>query len=100
VEKAHDVTEVRFEGDRIVLVVDGKKHVIALSVCSRKLLGASKEARKRFVVSSCGYGIHWPDLDEDLSVDRLIGGAKKQPPFKTAKRGKTSGERPDGPTPG
>jgi len=22
---------------------------------------------------STGYGIHWPDIDEDLSIDGLIG---------------------------
>jgi len=32
------------------------------------------------VVSPSGYGIHWPELDEDLSVDGLIG-IRHQSPF-------------------
>ena len=71
--KAHDVTDIRFEGDRLSLVVDGREHVIALGDCSRKLLEASPESRCNFIVSPSGYGIHWPELDEDLSVERLIG---------------------------
>jgi hypothetical protein len=91
VEKAHEVTEVWFERARLVLTVDGHTYSVALSDCSKKLLGASAEARKRFVISPSGYGIHWPDLDEDLSVDRLVGEAKEPRPSKSRQR---SGVRP------
>lgn len=89
-EKAHEVTRVRFEKDRLVLVVDGRKHAIPLADCSRKLLDASAEERARFVISASGYGIHWPDLDEDLSVDRLIG----VPPGLTAAKPRRRTRRP------
>jgi hypothetical protein len=29
--------------------------------------------RTNFEISSSGYGIHWPLLDEDISVDGLLG---------------------------
>jgi len=29
-----------------------------------------------FEVSPSGYGIHWPELDEDLSIDGMIKAAK------------------------
>jgi hypothetical protein len=29
--------------------------------------------RENFEISPSGYGIHWPDVDEDLSIDGLIG---------------------------
>ncbi|MFZ4524578.1 MAG: DUF2442 domain-containing protein [Chlorobium sp.] len=34
---------------------------------------ASETKRKTFEVSPSGYGIHWPLLDEDISIDALLG---------------------------
>ena len=33
------------------------------------------EQRLRWKVSGAGYGIHWPDIDEDLSTEGLLRGA-------------------------
>ncbi|MBU1411132.1 DUF2442 domain-containing protein [Myxococcota bacterium] len=37
-----------------------------------RILGRSTEARNQYEVSPSWYGIHWPELDEDLSVDGLL----------------------------
>ena len=34
---------------------------------------ASDEERNNFEISPSGYGIHWPLLDEDISIDGLLG---------------------------
>jgi hypothetical protein len=34
---------------------------------------ASEQQLAQFEVSPSGYGIHWPLLDEDISVDGLLG---------------------------
>jgi len=34
------------------------------------------EERANFHISSAGYGIHWPDLDEDIGVEGLLLGKK------------------------
>ena len=47
---------------------------------SQRLAAATPEQRENLVVSPSGYGIHWPDVDEDLSIDGLIG-KKHQSPF-------------------
>lgn len=39
-----------------------------------RLLNATPEQRKNWKVAGGGYGIHWPDLDEDLSTDGLLRG--------------------------
>ncbi len=39
------------------------------------LLHATTEQRTNWHISVGGYGIHWPDLDEDLSTERLLRGA-------------------------
>ncbi len=41
--------------------------------CSPILAAATAEERRRAELSPGGYGIHWPLLDEDLSVGGLVG---------------------------
>jgi hypothetical protein len=38
-----------------------------------KLAGAPIEKLKNFQISPSGYGIHWPELDEDISIKAFIG---------------------------
>jgi len=33
----------------------------------------SKEERNNFAISPSGSGIHWPLLDEDISIDGMLG---------------------------
>lgn len=40
-----------------------------------RLAQASKEQLANWEVCGGGYGIHWPDLDEDLSTEGLLRGA-------------------------
>jgi hypothetical protein len=72
-DKAHEVREVTFSGTSMSLSVDGKDYRIDIGQQSPKLAGATVTQRGNFVISPSGYGIHWPDLDEDLSIDGLIG---------------------------
>ncbi|MFA5865853.1 MAG: DUF2442 domain-containing protein [Phycisphaerae bacterium] len=70
--KIHKVKNVRFEKDTLIITVDGKPKRFALKKISPALYHASEKDRNRFDVSSSGYGIHWPTLDEDLSIDALL----------------------------
>ncbi|MSQ96759.1 MAG: DUF2442 domain-containing protein [Gemmataceae bacterium] len=40
-----------------------------------RLLNATLKQRKNWQVAGGGYGIHWPDIDEDLSTEGLLRGA-------------------------
>ena len=40
--------------------------------CSPKLAAATTEQRLKAELSPGGYGIHWPLIDEDLSVNGLV----------------------------
>ena len=71
--KYHDVQDVTISEDTICLTVDGKAYSAKLSEHSKKLTEADEPARKNFVISPSGYGIHWPQIDEDLAIDALIG---------------------------
>ncbi len=47
-----------------------------------KLLNATPAQRQNWKIAGCGYGIHWPDLDEDLSTEGLLRGAPAPQPQK------------------
>ena len=72
-DRAYHVETISFSGNTMLLRVDGKDYEVDISQQSQRLASATPEQRQNFVVSPSGYGIHWPDLDEDLSVDGLIG---------------------------
>lgn len=72
-KKQHEVEEVSFDGDVLLVKVGGQSHYFALADISCRLLTASPMERAKFEISPSGYGIHWPLIDEDLSIDGLLG---------------------------
>lgn len=72
-DKAHDIGNVTVSGSVLHLVVDGRSYEIDLAQQSQRLARATQGQRERVEVSPSGYGLHWPEVDEDLSVDGLIG---------------------------
>ena len=72
-DSAHTVRNVSVSGCRLRMEVDGVNYDIDLSSQSRRIAAASPSQQARIQVSPSGYGLHWPDLDEDLSIDGLIG---------------------------
>lgn len=71
--KYHDVENVTFEKDVLLIKVSGQEYQFKLADISQRLLMASPAERTKFEISPSGYGIHWPLLDEDLSIDGLLG---------------------------
>ena len=72
-KKYHEIKNIFFEDHYIYLTVDGKEYRVNLKKQSKILLKANDEERNNYEISPSGYGIHWPYLDEDLSIDGLIG---------------------------
>lgn len=69
------VLDVRFdEHSLIVDLMDGRIISVPLAWYPR-LFNATPEQRGRWEKCSGGYGIHWPDIDEDLSTEGLLRGA-------------------------
>lgn len=52
---------------------DGRSISVPIVWYPRLAYGTPAE-RNNWVISGGGYGIHWPDLDEDLSVEGLLLG--------------------------
>nr|VFJ48333.1 MAG: Protein of unknown function (DUF2442) [Candidatus Kentron sp. DK] len=74
--KAFRVTE----GEIIASLTDGRTISVPL-VWSWRLSEASPEQRNRFEILGDGEGIHWPELDEDISVAGMLSGIPASPRF-------------------
>lgn len=67
-----DATDVAFTDDElIVTLVDGRRVSAPLAWFPR-LLGATPGQRKNWRLIGRGVGIHWDDVDEDISVRSLL----------------------------
>jgi len=69
----HRLTNLHFQDNWLVITIDGEEKKYAIQEISQALTKASEEERNNFEISPSGYGIHWPLLDEDLSIDGLLG---------------------------
>ena len=69
------VAGVSFDAERLIVdLMDGRTIAVPLAWYPR-LLDATPEQRADWEVAGAGYGIHWPQIDEDLSVEGLLRGA-------------------------
>ena len=69
----HKVDEVRIENRVLLVRADGQLIRKALSEVSPVLAKANEREISCYEISSSGYGIHWPLIDEDISIDALMG---------------------------
>jgi len=69
------VAGVTCDEDRLVVdLMDGRTIAVPLAWYPR-LFNATPEQRAHWELAGGGYGIHWPDIDEDLSTEGLLRGA-------------------------
>ena len=70
------VKAVAFDMDRLsVELMDGRAISVPL-VWFPRLANATPEQRANFEVAGRGYGIHWPEIEEDLSTEGMLRGAR------------------------
>ena len=72
-KKYHEVKDISFTEEIMKLTIDGKKYEFDLNKISSRLKSTSQSDRQNYEISPSGYGIHWPTIDEDLSIDGLLG---------------------------
>jgi hypothetical protein len=69
------VVDVAFTEESVsVTLKDGRTITVPFTWYPR-LLHASAQQRSNWRIAGGGYGIHWPDIDEDLSTVGLLRGA-------------------------
>lgn len=76
----HKINYIKFSSDNLSLEIDGADFSFKLAEISSRLAKASKAELENYVVSASGYGISWPSIDEDISIDGLLG-IKHKPNF-------------------
>jgi len=65
---------VQIDQDALVVdLADGRQIAVPLAWFPR-LLHATEEQRSNWELLGAGEGIHWPDIDEDISVAGLLRG--------------------------
>ncbi|MGH8477139.1 MAG: DUF2442 domain-containing protein [Methylococcales bacterium] len=60
-------------------LVDGRTISVPL-IWSWRLSGATEAQRQHFEILGDGQGIHWPDIDEDISVEGMLYGSPARHP--------------------
>ena len=80
------VATVAISKDRLTVTLrDDRKISVPLAWYPR-LVRATPKQRRNWQIAGGGYGIHWPDIDEDLNTEGLLRGA---PSPEVARRRKT-----------
>jgi Protein of unknown function (DUF2442) len=63
---------LRFDNEMLYVQLDDGREVGVPIAWFPRLANATKEQRGRWEFIGCGVGIHWPDIDEDISVAALL----------------------------
>ena len=69
------VLDVRVTEDTVSVDLYDGRTITAPLVWFPRLLHATPGQRANWRVAGAGYGIHWPDIDEDLSTQGLLQGS-------------------------
>ncbi len=72
------VSTVLVSNDTLTVdIEDGRTISVPIGWYPRLACGNQTE-RENYQISGAGYGIHWPDLDEDIGVEGLLLGKKSE----------------------
>jgi len=75
IKPGEKVVDVQVTDDSLCVdLLDGRSITVPL-VWYPTLLHATPKQRANWQLSGGGFGIHWPDIDEDLSSEGLLRGA-------------------------
>jgi hypothetical protein len=69
------VLDVQLSEDTLTVNLRDGRAISVPLVWYPRLLNATPSQRRNWMVAGGGYGIHWPDVDEDLSTEGLLRGA-------------------------
>lgn len=70
----HLATKVTVTQDTLTAEISDGRTISAPLAWYPRLLDATPDELENFQLIGNGEGIHWPDLDEDVSVDNLLYG--------------------------
>lgn len=76
IERDVIVQGIEFGEDAMIVLLDDGRSVSVPLAWYPRLNAGSVEERRNFEIIGDGEGIHWPDLDEDISVAGIIAGRR------------------------
>lgn len=68
------------ESEITAYLIDGRSVSVPLA-WSWRLSGATPEQRNHWEIIGDGIGIHWPEVDEDISIEGMLFGAPAPRPL-------------------
>jgi len=80
------VLNIEMTDDEIIAYLMGGRTISVPLVWSWRLSEATPQQRQNFEILGDGQGIHWPDIDEDISVEGMLHGSPARRPGKSAKK--------------
>lgn len=76
------IKEITIDDEAITAyLVDGRKVSVPLA-WSWRLSEATREQRAHYEIIGDGQGVHWPDIDEDISAEGMLYGMPAPKPKK------------------
>lgn len=70
------IQDVHISADTLTVdIMDGRSISVPL-VWYPRLFHATRAQRAKWKICGGGYGVHWDEIDEDLSVEGLLRGAQ------------------------
>lgn len=69
------VEDVRIDEESLSVDLADGRTISVPTIWYPRLVNATQKQRENWEVCGAGYGIHWPDIDEDLSTEGLLRGA-------------------------
>jgi hypothetical protein len=79
-------TDVRISDDALSVKLSDGRTIIAPLVWYPRLLHGNSAERSKWEFNGGGTGIHWPDLDEDISVEGLLFGGPSRESARSLQR--------------
>ncbi len=76
IERDVFAVDVSFSEDAMSISLDDGRTISVPLAWYPRLLSGTSEERERFELIGDGEGIHWPDLDEDISVESILAGRR------------------------
>ena len=81
------ITAIEVTDDTITAqLADGRTVIVPLA-WSWRLSDATPEQRNKFEIIGTGEGVHWPDIDEDISARGMLQGVPARPQQRATARG-------------
>ena len=88
------VQDVQVTDDEIIAKLSDGRVISVPLAWSWRLSEATPAQRANWRLIGAGQGVHWPDIDEDLSAEGFLHGVPAYRPPSVATKRKRSGRRP------